>query len=294
MTANGLVFLDCTLSPGRDQNAATSDGSSATTSSLYLGRPWGWYLADQMPSTIFIRTRMGPHIRGSGWDPWEQTGVAGADRDPRTRYSEFASTDLYGRALNDADGNGTPDTRVSWADPITAAQAANYRSNLRTRRVLDFTYAAGNERRAISRRTPCVESGCSASVFAFSAPSGRACVESFHSRAEAGWRPQHDSRLHHRWRRTEAVDGESARAVAQTSWRNRRASGSDVDLHDRQGVWVATNQNWKDSQQAALRRHVWRLLTITKRRSSRISRTALTQQSYKAPEVRRASRSPNL
>jgi hypothetical protein len=33
---------------------------------------------------------------------------------------------LPGQHLADADGNGTPDGRVSWADSMTAAQAANY------------------------------------------------------------------------------------------------------------------------------------------------------------------------
>jgi len=42
-----------------------------------------------------------------------------------SRYSEFGSMDLNGVPLP-LDANGVPIGRVSWADPMTAAQAANY------------------------------------------------------------------------------------------------------------------------------------------------------------------------
>ena len=48
------------------------------------------------------------------------------DRDPLTRVSEWGSMDLAGAPLADANHDGTPDGRVSWADPMTEAQAANY------------------------------------------------------------------------------------------------------------------------------------------------------------------------
>ena len=116
-TANGFIFLDCSLFPLR---AATS----------YLGRPWMWWDSQKMPSVIFIRTRMGTHITAAGWDPWNDPGVPGAnsnaDRDPLTRYSEFGSMDLNGNPLADSNGDGTPNGRVAWTDPMTPAQVANY------------------------------------------------------------------------------------------------------------------------------------------------------------------------
>lgn len=130
ITANGLIFLDCELLAGTDQQRSTGDRSYASGNSVYLGRPWLWFEPDLMPSTIFIRTRMQPHLTTAGWDPWNNTGRADVDptleRDPRTRYSESASSDASGDLLRDTNGNGTPDGRVAWADPMTPEQAANY------------------------------------------------------------------------------------------------------------------------------------------------------------------------
>jgi hypothetical protein len=82
-----------------------------------------------MSSVIFIRTKMGTHIIPAGWDPWNDPGFGAnsdADRDPLTRFSEFGSMDLNGNLLADSNGDGTPNGRVSWTDPMTADQAANY------------------------------------------------------------------------------------------------------------------------------------------------------------------------
>jgi hypothetical protein len=49
-----------------------------------------------------------------------------ADRDPLTRFSEFGSMSLNGNLLADSNGDGTPNGRVSWTDPMTESQAANY------------------------------------------------------------------------------------------------------------------------------------------------------------------------
>jgi pectin methylesterase-like acyl-CoA thioesterase len=117
-TANGLVFLDCLMTNGL---------SRAPDNSVFLGRPWLHSPSEEMPSVIYIRTRMGPHITQPGWDPWNGLVLSpGANRDPYTRYSEWGSMNLGGELLADSDGNGTPDGRVSWADPMTATQAANY------------------------------------------------------------------------------------------------------------------------------------------------------------------------
>jgi hypothetical protein len=75
----------------------------------------------------FINTKMGPHIRTVGWDPWNGAGGIATNPDPdgSTRYAEFNSMDLAGNPLAVA-GNGVPAGRVAWADPMTAAQAAAY------------------------------------------------------------------------------------------------------------------------------------------------------------------------
>jgi pectin methylesterase-like acyl-CoA thioesterase len=117
-TANGMIFLDCALMTGFGR---------APDNSVYLGRPWLHDPAQENSSVIYIRARMGPHITQAGWHPWDGLVLSpGTNRDPYTRYSEWGSTDLAGQLLADSDGNGTPNGRVSWADPMTAAQAANY------------------------------------------------------------------------------------------------------------------------------------------------------------------------
>ncbi|HEX4629470.1 MAG TPA: pectinesterase family protein [Chthoniobacterales bacterium] len=128
-TANGFVFLDCSLVPGHDRNLVGGDNTFGR-SPVYLGRPWLWWEPETMSSVIFIRTKMGPHIISAGWDPWNDPGVPGAnsnaDRDPLTRFSEFGSMDLSGNLLADNNGDGTPNGRVPWTDPMTEDQAANY------------------------------------------------------------------------------------------------------------------------------------------------------------------------
>ena len=125
-TANGFVFLDCSLVKGADRNPSADDGTTAQTNSIYLGRPWLFAPSEQMPSVIYIRTRMGTHIIRAGWDPWAFFLNPAIDRDPYTRVSEWGSMGLGGAPLADANMDGTPDGRVRWEDPMTAAQAANY------------------------------------------------------------------------------------------------------------------------------------------------------------------------
>jgi len=129
-TANGFIFLDCTLVSGRDRNPAVDDNTSAGPHSVYLGRPWLWWEPETMSSVIFIRTKMGPQITTAGWDPWNNPGVPGVnssvDRDPLTRFSEFGSMDLNGNLLADTNDDGSPNGRVAWIDPMTEEQAANY------------------------------------------------------------------------------------------------------------------------------------------------------------------------
>jgi pectin methylesterase-like acyl-CoA thioesterase len=121
-TANGLIFLDCRLVKGTSRH----DGTTAPNSSVFLGRPWLNTPSEQMPSVIYIRTRMGTHINGVGWDPWDSILNPSIDRDPYTRVSEWGSMNLAGQLLPDSNQDGTPDGRARWADPMTAEQAANY------------------------------------------------------------------------------------------------------------------------------------------------------------------------
>lgn len=114
-TANGLIFLDCDLV-----------SSGAANNSVFLGRPWFYLPSEQMPSVIFIRTRMGTHIARAGWEPWEFLLPLSVNRDPYTRVSEWGSMNLFGQSLADSNNDGTPDGRVGWADSMTAEQAANY------------------------------------------------------------------------------------------------------------------------------------------------------------------------
>ena len=123
--AIGMVFLDCTLVKGTDRNPG-GDGTSAPNNSVFLGRPWFFLPAEQMPSVTFIRTRMGSHIARAGWDPWDYLLNPSTNRDPYTRVSEWGSMNLAGGLLADANHDGTPDGRVAWADPMTAEEAANY------------------------------------------------------------------------------------------------------------------------------------------------------------------------
>jgi hypothetical protein len=121
ITANGFIFLDCKLVKGTDRSPL-DDGTTAPNNSVFLGRPWIFDAPNQMASVVFIRTRMGPHIANAGWDPWN----AMVDPHPSTRLSEWGSMNLAGELLPDANQDGTPDGRVSWADHLTEAQADNY------------------------------------------------------------------------------------------------------------------------------------------------------------------------
>jgi hypothetical protein len=129
-TANGLIFLDCTLVSATDEAQPGGDGSSAENRTVNLSRPWDWWDYGIMPSATFIRTRMGPHITLAGWDPWRDAGEPGVDlpQDPNavTRFSEFGSTDLAGNPLRIDEATGKPAGRAEWADTMTDEQAANY------------------------------------------------------------------------------------------------------------------------------------------------------------------------
>ncbi len=125
LTANGFIFLDCSLVAGSDRNPS-DDGTTPPNDSVALGRPWLLDPSELMPSVIFIRTRMGTHITSEGWDPWDSIMNPAVNRDPYTRFSEWGSMNLAGDPLPDLNLDGKPDGRVPWSDPMTAEQAANY------------------------------------------------------------------------------------------------------------------------------------------------------------------------
>jgi pectinesterase len=100
----GFVFLDCTL---------TGEGAPA-----WLGRPWQWDRG-RKASVTFIRTKMGPHVRPPGWDPWNRQDNPNTRPAETTRYAEFASKDLEGRPLDVSQ-------RVPWSRQLTMEEAARY------------------------------------------------------------------------------------------------------------------------------------------------------------------------
>jgi pectinesterase len=90
-TSHGYVFADCKIT--------AADGVKT-----YLGRPWR-----NFAKTVFLRTEMAAGVRPEGWDNWNKP-----DAEQTTFYAEFGST---GPGANAA-------ARVTWAKPLTAAEAA--------------------------------------------------------------------------------------------------------------------------------------------------------------------------
>ncbi|WP_345270796.1 pectinesterase family protein [Nibrella viscosa] len=95
----GYVFVDCTLI------------GDAPKAGVYLGRPWR-----NFAQTVFIRTRMGKHIRPEGWHNWSKP-----DAEKTAFYAEYGS-----------EGPGAyPQTRVAWSKQLTKEEVQRYdRSNV--------------------------------------------------------------------------------------------------------------------------------------------------------------------
>lgn len=90
----GYVFKDCNLT------------SNATTTKVYLGRPWRIYA-----KTVFINCKLGNHILPEGWHNWSK-----ADAEKTTFYAEYNSV-----------GEGSSsDKRVSWSHQLSKSQAKKY------------------------------------------------------------------------------------------------------------------------------------------------------------------------
>jgi pectin methylesterase-like acyl-CoA thioesterase len=110
----GFVFLNSTLT--NLPNPVGSTVTSVPNNSTYLGRPWQYDVAGTLSKSVFINTKMGPHIISAGWDPWDAGNV---DPAATTYFAEYNSMDLNGNPLNVAG-------RISWSHQLTPAEAANY------------------------------------------------------------------------------------------------------------------------------------------------------------------------
>ncbi len=90
----GLVFIKCKIT------------ANDTTDKMYLGRPWRDYA-----QTVFIKCKMGSHIRPEGWHNWSKP-----NREKTSFYAEYK---------NCGPGSKT-DKRVNWSHQLTKEQADTY------------------------------------------------------------------------------------------------------------------------------------------------------------------------
>lgn len=93
--ATGFVFIACKLT------------GENTGKGVYLGRPWRPF-----SRVVYIRCKMGEHIRPEGWDNWDNN-------------SENEKTAWYGELLSTGPGAAST-SRVSWMHKLTPEQAAAF------------------------------------------------------------------------------------------------------------------------------------------------------------------------
>jgi pectinesterase len=95
---HGLLFRDCDILADEDVPPA----------SYYLGRPW-----QPNASSVYIRCRMGDHIKPAGWSIWsDDNHLSGC-------FAEYLSVDLDGNLL-DVSG------RVAWSKQLNAEEVQDY------------------------------------------------------------------------------------------------------------------------------------------------------------------------
>jgi pectin methylesterase-like acyl-CoA thioesterase len=123
-TSNGLVFLNSTLTSSSVRGNPIIDplnkaAATVAASSLNLGRPWGWTQVGGDASTVLINTTIDSSYTKTGWIAWDTTETA-SSRSPGldSRYAEFNSTN--------PDGTPYVSTRPTWAQQLSASQAAAY------------------------------------------------------------------------------------------------------------------------------------------------------------------------
>jgi pectin methylesterase-like acyl-CoA thioesterase len=98
----GLVF----------NNSALTRNSNVPNQQYYLGRPW-----KDNGKTVWINTKMGPHVRDIGWAVW---ATAGDDADNHLTgfYAEYNTMDLAGAPINP--------TRAAWGKKLKPSEASRY------------------------------------------------------------------------------------------------------------------------------------------------------------------------
>ncbi|RYG45376.1 MAG: pectin esterase [Chitinophagaceae bacterium] len=90
----GYVFFNCQLIANEEAQK------------VFLGRPWRAFA-----KTVFIRCKLGPHIRPEGWDNW--------------RNAENEKTAFYAEYKNTGEG-ATSEKRVAWSKQLTRKEAKEY------------------------------------------------------------------------------------------------------------------------------------------------------------------------
>jgi pectin methylesterase-like acyl-CoA thioesterase len=112
----GFVFLDNTLT--NEPNPVGSSVVAVPNNSTYLGRPWQYDSTNPIvqSKSVFINTKMGPHVIAAGWNPWD---AGNTNPEVTTFFAEYNSMDLAGSPLNVA-------SRVSWSHQLTPTEAAQY------------------------------------------------------------------------------------------------------------------------------------------------------------------------
>lgn len=95
----GYVFIDCKLTAAEDVNE------------VYLGRPWRPYA-----QTVFINTKMGPHIVPKAWDPWKGDKMF-PNKEETAFYAEY----------NSKGPGAAPGKRVEWSHQLNGEKAKLYR-----------------------------------------------------------------------------------------------------------------------------------------------------------------------
>lgn len=96
--AYGFVFLNCSVTASKE------------ATKVYLGRPWRPYA-----QTVFIKTKLGGHIRPEGWHNWNKP-----EAEQTTFYAEYKS-----RGPGDS-----PKTRVKWSQQLSKEEAGKYKADL--------------------------------------------------------------------------------------------------------------------------------------------------------------------
>lgn len=100
----GLVYNNCTISAN----------SNVAAQVYFLGRPW-----KDFGKTVWINTKMGPHIKNIGWAVWTSTGDD-ADNHLTGYYGEYNSMNFAGLNISDTI------KRAVWGKKLTKTESLRY------------------------------------------------------------------------------------------------------------------------------------------------------------------------